>query len=108
MLFRTNLDYKAADPNLDYASQNSNVLDQSGNFKVKTLFSNVNLVEQFSPLIKVDFEMKNCIIALIDLSPINTAFEAVNLAAVDGIIGADVLKNGSAVIDYDKNYLYMK
>ena len=59
--FRTNLDYKAADPNLDYASQNSNVLDQSGNFKVKTLFSNVNLVEQFSPLIKVDFEMKNSI-----------------------------------------------
>jgi hypothetical protein len=45
---------------------------------------------------------------LIDLTPINTAFEAVNLAAVDGIIGADVLKNGSAVIDYDKNYLYMK
>ena len=41
--------------------QNSNVLDQSGNFKVKTLFSNVNLVEQFSPLIKVDFEMKNSI-----------------------------------------------
>ena len=54
------------------------------------------------------WQWKNCIIALIDLSPINTAFEAVNLAAVDGIIGADVLKNGSAVIDYDKNYLYMK
>ena len=54
------------------------------------------------------WQWKNCIIALIDLTPINTAFEAVNLAAVDGIIGADVLKNGSAVIDYDKNYLYMK
>ena len=59
--FRTNLDYKAADPTLDYASQNPNVLDQSGNFKAQTLFSNVNLVEQFSPLIKVDFEMKNSI-----------------------------------------------
>ena len=59
--FRTNLDYKAADPTLDYDSQNPNVLDQSGNFKAQTLFSNVNLVEQFSPLIKVDFEMKNSI-----------------------------------------------
>ena len=59
--FRTNLDYEAADPSLDYASQDPNVLDQSGNYKAQTLFSNVNLVEQFSPLIKVDFEMKNSI-----------------------------------------------
>jgi len=59
--FRTNLDYEAADPTLDYASQNPDVLDQSGNFKAQTLFSNVNLVEQFSPLVKVDFEMKNSI-----------------------------------------------
>ena len=43
--FRTNLDYQAADPTLDYASQDANVLDQSGNYKSQTLFSNVNLVE---------------------------------------------------------------
>jgi cell surface protein SprA len=59
--FRTNLDYQAADPTLDYASQDANVLDQSGNYKSQTLFSNVNLVEQFSPLVKLDFEMKNSI-----------------------------------------------
>ena len=59
--FRTNLDYEAADPSLDYASQDPNVLDQSGNYKAQTLFSNVNLVEQFSPLVKLDFEMKNSI-----------------------------------------------
>jgi cell surface protein SprA len=48
--FRTNLDY---DPN------NPNELDQGGNFKNATLFSNINLMEQFSPLIKIDMEMKN-------------------------------------------------
>ncbi|WP_347923002.1 cell surface protein SprA [Pontimicrobium sp. SW4] len=57
--FRSNLDYNAFDPNTDYASQNPNVLDQSGNYKNKTLFSAVALTEMFSPLIKVDFEMKN-------------------------------------------------
>ena len=51
---------------------------------------------------------KKCHIASIDLSPINTAFSAANLTKVEGIIGADVLKKGKAVIDYDKNYLYLK
>jgi len=50
--FRTNLDY---DPN------NPDVLDQGGNFKNETLFSNINLEEQFSPLVRLDFEMKNSI-----------------------------------------------
>ena len=59
--FRTNLDYQAADPSQEYSLQNPNVLDQSGNFKTKTLFSNINLVEQFSPLVKLDFEMKNSV-----------------------------------------------
>ena len=59
--FRTNLDYEAADPSLDYASQDPNVLDQSGNYKAQTLFSNVNLVEQFSPRVKLDFEMTHSI-----------------------------------------------
>ena len=59
--FRTNLDYVAADPNIEYASQALDTKDQSGNFKAQTLYSNVNLVEQFSPLIKIDMEMKNSI-----------------------------------------------
>ena len=47
-------------------------------------------------------------IATIDLNPINTAFVSANLEKVDGIIGADLLKKGKAVIDYHKNYLYLK
>ena len=47
-------------------------------------------------------------ITLIDLSNVNDAFESVEAPAVDGIIGADILKNGNAVIDYEKKYLYLK
>ena len=57
--FRSNLDFNAASAGTDYTAQDSNVLDQAGNYKNQTLFSAVNLMEQFSPLIKVDFEMKN-------------------------------------------------
>lgn len=53
--FQTNLDYDAANP---FADSNK---DQGGNFKNQTLFSNVTLVEQFNPLIKLDFEMKNSV-----------------------------------------------
>ena len=31
-----------------------------------------------------------------------------NADPVDGIIGADVLKKGKAIIDYEKKYLYLK
>ena len=56
--FRTNLDY---DPN------NPDDLDQGGNFKNETLFSNINLEEQFSPLIRIDFEMKNSVKVLAEV-----------------------------------------
>lgn len=50
--FQTNLDYNKEDP-LE--------LDQAGNIKSKIFLTNVNLTEQFSPLIRIDFEMKNSI-----------------------------------------------
>ena len=56
--FRTNLDYDANNPN---------ELDQGENFKNETLFSNINLMEQFSPLIKIDFEMKNSLKILAEI-----------------------------------------
>ena len=59
--FRTNLDYRAADPNVAYGDQSNETKDQSDNYKVETLYSNINLVEQFSPLVKLDFEMKNSV-----------------------------------------------
>lgn len=49
--FTNNLAYDKANP---YAET-----DIAGNFFNKTLFTNVNLLEEFSPLIKVDMKMKN-------------------------------------------------
>ncbi len=53
--------------NLDYDDNNPEDVDQSGNFKSQVLLSNVNLTEQFSPLVRLDFEMKNSINILLEL-----------------------------------------
>ncbi len=65
--FRTNLDYIAPDRTQEYDDQNPDVFDQSGNYKNQTLFSNINLEEQFSPLVKIDFEMKNSVKILTEI-----------------------------------------
>jgi len=61
--FQSNLDYNQ----LDYDQNNPGAVDQAGNFKSETLLTNVNLTEQFSPLIRVDFEMKNSVKILAEL-----------------------------------------
>jgi len=47
--FRSNFNY----------TNNPNGVDDSGNYYSPTIMSNVTLVEQFNPLIRVDFELKN-------------------------------------------------
>src|SRR5699024_8976864 len=56
--FQTNLNYDRADP---YGLNNR---DQNNNFRSEKLISNINLAEQFSPLVKLDFEMRNSIIIM--------------------------------------------
>ncbi|HBR53252.1 MAG TPA: cell surface protein SprA, partial [Flavobacteriaceae bacterium] len=53
--------------NLDYDINNPTATDQAGDFKSEILLTNVNLTEQFSPLIRLDFEMKNSIKILAEL-----------------------------------------
>ena len=72
--FRTNLNLnldpeadQAPVPGLAFADQPTEALDQSDNFKNETLYSNINLEEQFSPLIRLDFEMKNSIKVLAEI-----------------------------------------
>ncbi len=67
--FRTNLDLDPDEFNQGqpYDQQPDSVLDQSGNFKNGTLYSNINLEEQFSPLIRLEFEMKNSIKVLAEV-----------------------------------------
>ncbi|MFN3969230.1 cell surface protein SprA [Flavobacterium sp.] len=49
--FRSNFDYSATNNGQD----NGGI----GNFYNKTIIANINLVEQFNPLVRLDFEMKN-------------------------------------------------
>ncbi len=44
---------------------------------------------------------------LIDLSHINNALIKQKAKPVQGIIGADILHKGKAIIDYNKKYLYL-
>lgn len=47
--FRSNFNY----------TNDPNGLDDSGNYYSPTIMSNVTLVEQFNPLVRIDFELKN-------------------------------------------------
>lgn len=47
-------------------------------------------------------------LVLFNLTHVNTALTNHNAKPVDGIIGADILKKGKAIIDYEKKYLYLK
>ena len=54
------------------------------------------------------WKYSNCTIVLFDLTHVNTALIEHNAKAVDGIIGADILEKGKAIIDYNKHSLYLK
>jgi len=47
-------------------------------------------------------------LVLFDLVHVNEALQAHKALPVDGIIGADILKKGKAIIDYDKKCLYLR
>ena len=49
-----------------------------------------------------------CSIVLFNMDHINKALSERGISDVDGIIGADILKKGKAIIDYEKNRLYLK
>ena len=64
--FQSNLDFAEPFftdlPNPDLTSlPNPNGVDQGGNYKNRILFSNITLAENFSPLVRLDMEMKNSV-----------------------------------------------
>lgn len=66
---------------------NSAPVDANGNFFASKIISNVNLAEQFNPLIKVEFEMKNSIKVLAELKKdrtLNMSFDNNLLTEVSG------------------------
>lgn len=76
--FRSNFDYL----------ENPNGQDVNSNFVNKTIMSNVNLVEQFSPLIRVDFELKSSLRLLTEIKKdraLSMSFDNNLLTEVKGI-----------------------
>lgn len=53
--------------NLEYNPNNPNELDQGDNFRNEKLYTNVNLLERFSPLLRLDVEMKNTLSILAEI-----------------------------------------
>ncbi len=54
-----------------------------------------------------DYKLKKVNLVLLNLTHINNALTKQNAKPVNGIIGADILEKGKAVIDYDKKKLYL-
>ncbi len=50
----------------------------------------------------------NLHLVLFDLKHVNKALVEHHAKPIDGIIGADILKKGKAIIDYDKKQLFLK
>ncbi|NBC58907.1 MAG: cell surface protein SprA [Bacteroidetes bacterium] len=59
--FQNNLEFDRKDP---FGQFNR---DQNGNFINRLIIGNINLSEQFTPLVKVDFEMKNSVSILAEI-----------------------------------------
>ncbi|MBI9040282.1 retropepsin-like aspartic protease [Lutibacter sp.] len=55
-----------------------------------------------------DWKYQNFNVVLFDLTHVNTALTEHNAKPVDGIIGADILEKGKAIIDYSSKCLYLK
>lgn len=82
--FRSNFNYIPS----GYLSDGALNVDAGGNIYNELLLSNVNLVEQFNPLIKMDFEMKNSvkiIAALIKDRALSMSFDNNLVTEVKGI-----------------------
>ncbi len=73
----------------------------AGPSEIDTLMSRRNVLEIGK------FKLKGTQLILIDLKHINNALVKQNAGPVNGIIGADILLKGKAIIDYNKKYLYL-
>jgi cell surface protein SprA len=76
--FRSNLEYNL----------NPNGIDAGGNFLNKTIIANINLVEQFNPLVRIDFELKNSMKFLAEMKKdraLSMSFDNNLLTEVQGI-----------------------
>ena len=80
--------YRAAyNVNSFRSNLNAAPVDANGNFYANKIVSNVNLIEQFNPLVRLDFEMKNSIKILAEIKKdrtLNMSFDNNLLTEVTG------------------------
>ena len=105
---------------LDTGASNSCIgFDSIDNFNLKVESSDVKAAGAGATEMETQISKKNKIkigkwkqkkvsLVLFNLVHVNTALVNHKSKPVDGIIGADILKKGDAVIDYKKKYLYLK
>jgi predicted aspartyl protease len=71
--------------------------------------TNMETEESYKNTIKIKkWEFKNFHLVLFDLSHVKSALFDYGEPNIDGIIGADILQKGKAIIDYKNNRLYLK
>ncbi len=105
---------------LDTGASNSCIgMDSITHFGLKVMESEVkaagagatNMFTQIAKgysLVIGEWELKKVDFVVFDLTHVNEALQIAEAEAVNGIIGADVLKEARAVIDYGRNCLYIK
>lgn len=105
---------------LDTGASNSCVgLDMAEHFQLKTNESKVKAAgagasemethESKSNTIKIGkWKFNKLDLVVFDLTHVNTALENHGAKTVEGIIGADILDKGDAIIDYKKKRLFLK
>jgi len=96
---------------MDISLQNFLIEKKYTKIKLKLTKTNHNMETKMSKKNKVKIGKWNhdkLVLVLFNMAHVNTALVNHNSKPVDGIIGADILKKGKAIIDYEKKYLYLK
>ena len=105
------LDTGASNSCIDFKDANRFVLHTSDS-KTKASgagATNMETQESVANTIKLGkWKFKNFHLVLFDLSHVQNALLQHGMGKIDGIIGADILLKGKAIIDYNKNRLYLK
>ena len=71
--------------------------------------SSISLNESLIKDFKIqDYTINDLKVHLMPLDHINNAFKQMGIEEVDGVIGADILTTGKAIIDYANLILYLK
>ena len=65
-------------------------------------------VAHHNELVIGSWSSKRRSVVLFDMQAVNHALQKLDIEAVDGIIGADILQSVNAIIDYKNDWLYLK